>query len=265
MDGGCEPVNEADVFDVVVLSGRGPNYPIVRMEDEGLCCVFQRNALLRIMLNWYIAVAHLIGKLLGMREGRYFLTSHNPVYLRLTAVVAEGGVHEQEHTSGSTAGRGKLSHHAASQYLTWFGEYLLDVQGLTPGTRRDYCAVVSRFLDEFCGRAAPDWSSLRVEHLTSFVHREALRLKRHARGTPTVAIRALLRYLKLIGAVRAGMEAAGPRTPRWKHGELPPSLSAEEVGMSFLASQLTLGLDYVIVRFYCYWPAWVCAPSKFLS
>lgn len=117
----------------------------------------------------------------------------------------------------------------ASQWLSGFGEYLLNVQGLTPGTRRDYCVVVSRFLDGFCGRAAPDWPSLRGEHLTRFVCREASRLKRHARGTPAVAIRALLRYLKLIGAVRAGLEAAVPRTPRWKHGELPPSLSAEEV------------------------------------
>ena len=48
----------------------------------------------------------------------------------------------------------------ASQWLTGFGEYLLDVQGLTRGTHRDYCAVVSRFLDGFCGPRAPDWASV---------------------------------------------------------------------------------------------------------
>ena len=117
----------------------------------------------------------------------------------------------------------------ASQWLTGFGDYLLNIQGLTPGTHRDYCAVVSRFLDGFCGRAAPDWSLLRGEYLTSFVRVEASRLKRHARETPAVAIRALLRYLRLIGAVRPGLEAAVPRTPRWRHAGLPPSLSAEEV------------------------------------
>lgn len=117
----------------------------------------------------------------------------------------------------------------ASQWLTRFGEYLLNVQGLTPGTRREYCAVVSRFLYGFCGPAAPDWSSLRGEHLTSFVRREASRLKRNARRTPAVAIRALLRYLRFIGAVRAGLEAAVPKTPQWRHAELPPSLSAAEV------------------------------------
>lgn len=117
----------------------------------------------------------------------------------------------------------------ASQWLTGFGEYLLNIQGLTPGTHRDYCAVVSRFLDGFCGRAAPDWSLLRGEYLASFVRGEASRLRRHARETPAVAIRALLRYLRLIGAVRAGLEAAVPRTPRWRHAELPPSLSAVEV------------------------------------
>ena len=116
----------------------------------------------------------------------------------------------------------------ASRWLKGFHEHLSHVQGLAPRSRREYCAVVSRFLEGFCGPAALDWSSLRSEHLSTFVRQEASRLKRNARRTPAVAIRALLRYLKFQGAVRAGMEAAIPRTPRWKLAALPPSLSAAE-------------------------------------
>lgn len=114
----------------------------------------------------------------------------------------------------------------ASRWLKGFDHHLSHVQGLAPRTRQAYCAVVSRFLKGFCGPGAPDWSSLRSEHLTTFVRQEASRLKRNARRAPAVAIRALLRYLKFDGAVGSGMEAAIPRTPRWKLAALPPSLSA---------------------------------------
>lgn len=116
----------------------------------------------------------------------------------------------------------------ASRWLKGFDDHLSHVQGLAPRTRQAYCAVVSCFLDGFCGPGMPDWSSLRSEHLTTFVRREASRLKRNARRTPAVAIRALLRYLKFDGAIGSGMEAAVPRTPRWKLAALPPSLSAAQ-------------------------------------
>jgi len=129
----------------------------------------------------------------------------------------------------------------ASQWLTGFGEYLLNIQGLTSSTHRDYCAVVSRFLDGFCGRAAPDWSLLRGEYLTSFDRGEASRLKRHARETPAVAIRALLRYLRLIGAVRPGLEAAVPRPRDGGMRNYLRLCQLWKLRMSLLVSQLTLG------------------------
>lgn len=125
--------------------------------------------------------------------------------------------------------RQKSTDSDASRWLNGFDEHLFHVQGLAARTRGEYCAVVRRFLGAFCGPATPDWSSLRSEHLTSFVSREASRLKRNARRTPAVAIRALLRYLKFQGAIRAGMEAAVPRTPRWRLAALPPSISAAEI------------------------------------
>jgi hypothetical protein len=93
----------------------------------------------------------------------------------------------------------------AAQWSRDFDDYLSRVQGLAPRSRIKYCFFVDRFLAEFCGTAAPDWSSLRGEDLAAFVQREALRLKRNARATPGTAIRALLRYLTFVGAVRVGL------------------------------------------------------------
>jgi site-specific recombinase XerD len=117
----------------------------------------------------------------------------------------------------------------APEWLKDFDEHLLHTQGLASRTRRLYCAVVSRFVAGFCGSSAPDWSLLQGKHVSTFVRQEASRLKRGSRGAPAVAIRALLRYLRFVGAVRAGLEASIPRTPRWKQAALPASLSPAEV------------------------------------
>jgi hypothetical protein len=117
----------------------------------------------------------------------------------------------------------------AAEWLKDFDDYLSRVQGLALSSRRNYCFFVGRFLASYCGTAGPVWSSLRGEDLAIFVHREASRLKRHARGGPATAIRALLRYLVFVGAIRVGLEAAIPQIPRWKHAALPRYLSAAEV------------------------------------
>lgn len=120
-------------------------------------------------------------------------------------------------------------HIDAAQWLKNFDDYLSQVQGLALGSRKKYGFFASRFLVAFCGTAAPDWSSLRGEDLTTFVQREASRLKRHGRHGPGTAIRALLRYLTFVGAIRVGLEGAVPQTRRWKHAELPRYLPAAEI------------------------------------
>lgn len=117
----------------------------------------------------------------------------------------------------------------AAQWLKDFDDYLSQVQGLAAGTRRNYCFFVTRFLARYCGTAAPDWSSLRGDDLAIFVQAEAARLKRHARRGPATAIRALLRFLVFVGAIRNGLEAAVPLLPQWKYAALPRYLSAAEV------------------------------------
>jgi integrase len=120
-------------------------------------------------------------------------------------------------------------HIDAVQCLKDFDDYLSQVQGLALGSRKKYGFFASRFLVAFCGTAAPHWSSLRGEDLAVFVQREASRLKRHGRHGPGTAIRALLRYLTFVGAIRAGLEAAVPQMRRWKHAELPRYLPTAEI------------------------------------
>lgn len=64
----------------------------------------------------------------------------------------------------------------ASQCLKDFDDHLTRVQGLAPRTREGYCFWVRRFLARFCALDAPGWSSLRAEHVTTFVQQEASRL-----------------------------------------------------------------------------------------
>jgi integrase/recombinase XerD len=117
----------------------------------------------------------------------------------------------------------------AERWLKDFEDHLSRVQGLALSSRRSYCFFARRFLAGYCGTAAPDWTSLRGEDLAMFVHRESSRLKRYARRGPATAIRALLRYLVFVGAIRGGLEAAIPRMPRWTHAAVPRYLPAAEV------------------------------------
>jgi hypothetical protein len=77
----------------------------------------------------------------------------------------------------------------ASQFLKDFDDYLMRVQGLAPRTRSGYCFWASRFVARFCAMDAPDWSSLRAEHLTMFVQQEASRLHRDSRAIPLLSLR----------------------------------------------------------------------------
>jgi len=116
-----------------------------------------------------------------------------------------------------------------SQCLNDFDEHLTRVQGLAPRTRQGYCFWVSRFLARFRALDAPDWSSLRAEHVTTFVQQEASRLHRYSRALPGTAVRSFLRYLEFLGVIRGGLEAAIPRMPRWKNVELPRYLPPADV------------------------------------
>ena len=117
----------------------------------------------------------------------------------------------------------------ATKFLNEFDNYLIRINGLAPSTRTSYCFWTSRFLADFCGTAPPNWSSLRGSHLAVFIQNEAAHLKRNGRAVPGVALHALLRYLRFLGAIEDGLEGAIPQRPRWQHVGLPRHLPSADV------------------------------------
>lgn len=109
-----------------------------------------------------------------------------------------------------------------------FERHLSQVVGLAPATRHQYCFFVRRFLAEHREAGLPDRYVLQAGWLTTFVRQEAGRLRGPSRNKPGTAMRAWLRYLVFCGMVDAGLEAAIPSMPRWKHASLPVHLTAEE-------------------------------------
>jgi site-specific recombinase XerD len=117
----------------------------------------------------------------------------------------------------------------ADLLLRSFDEYLCSVKGLAPSTRRIYLRYAQLFLETRLGVAALDWSGIEVDDIVEFVLAQVARLKPTACRAPVTAIRALLRYLVLIGAARSGFCGAVPTVRQWKHASLPAYLSAEDV------------------------------------
>lgn len=117
----------------------------------------------------------------------------------------------------------------ADLLLRSFDKHLDSVKGLAPGTRSRYLRYAGLFLETKFGFAAPDWSRVGVGDIVDFVRAHAAKLKSTACRAPVTAIRALLRYLALTGAVRSGLGGAIPAVREWKHASLPTYLSAEDV------------------------------------
>ena len=122
---------------------------------------------------------------------------------------------------------------------SWLQKYdlhLTNVVGLAQATRRKYCFFVKRFLIHHFGKDTPDWTSLKTDHLTTFIQREANRLERNSRMAPITALRAMIRYLVFQGAVPERFVEAIPTMRKWKHEALPKFLSEDEVDLLVAAT-----------------------------
>jgi len=107
-----------------------------------------------------------------------------------------------------------------------FDEYLDRVSGVSIGTRQIYRLYARSFLQMRFGEAEPDWSALTAEDVVDFIRAKAATV---TTSLPATAVRALLRYLAMTGAVRRGLDGAVPTVRRWKHASLPRHLTTEQV------------------------------------
>jgi len=117
---------------------------------------------------------------------------------------------------------------APEQWLGEYGAHLERVQGVSVGTRRMYLQYARRLCQARFGDTAPVWSALTAEDIAEFVQQQAAALKPAACRAPVTAVRTMLRYLVLSGAVRAGLEGAVPTIRQWKLASLPRHLTAAQ-------------------------------------
>ena len=104
----------------------------------------------------------------------------------------------------------------AAEFLSEFDAYLGAVKGLAGGRRRKYGRFVQGFLDVWCSDDPPNWQDLSIEDLRGYLHRELSSKRRRPSNSPIDALRAMLRFLTVMGLVPSGLEEALPRIRRWR-------------------------------------------------
>ena len=135
------------------------------------------------------------------------------------------------------------------EWLRRFDQYLKDVRGLRPGSRRVYGRHVRDLLTTQFAPEACDLWGLSAQIIWDFIQTQSG--KRRSRTIKTVlpAIRGFLRYLVLLGVCDASLVAAVPSVPRWRLSSLPRVPSEEEIAgllLGFNRDTATGRRDYAI-------------------
>jgi len=128
----------------------------------------------------------------------------------------------------------------ADEHLQRFDDYLQRVRGLAQNTRHGYAHYLRRFLKDFFGEAAPDWSALTASRICQFVQTEIERTP-GGKGQVVSSLRTYLRFLVTKGQISASLVRAIPRVRRWYDATLPRPLSADELENVLAACQSPWG------------------------
>jgi site-specific recombinase XerD len=115
----------------------------------------------------------------------------------------------------------------ADRFVSEYATYLARDRGLTASTIHIYKDHVRRFVAE--ERPRLDWSRLTGAEVNRFLLRSS-----HRQGTPTCiqivsALRSLLRYLHVRGAVPAQLMASVQPVARWRLAGIPKALDASQI------------------------------------
>jgi len=123
----------------------------------------------------------------------------------------------------------KAGQTVVDEWLGRFDRHLDRVAGCAFKSRGNYLRYARRLLDELFADADVDWLMLSATVITSFVRREAAKLKPSACGQPVTAVRSLIRFLAFEGFVSNGLLGAVPAVMTWRHSSIPRAISADEV------------------------------------
>jgi site-specific recombinase XerD len=113
------------------------------------------------------------------------------------------------------------------RFVGEYAAYLARDRGLTATTIHIYAVHVRRFVQE--ERPRLDWSRLTAAEVGRFLLRSA-----HRKGMPTCmqivsALRSLLRYLHVRGAVAAHLASSVQPVARWRLSGIPKALDASQI------------------------------------
>jgi len=112
----------------------------------------------------------------------------------------------------------------ADHWLLRYEQYLDQVCGLAASTRHHYRRLARRFLATCFGTGRVDWPSLQAQQIADFVRQETADKHGGGRRLPSAAVRSVLRFLVLSGALSPGLEAAALAPRQWSHASIPQSL-----------------------------------------
>jgi len=126
------------------------------------------------------------------------------------------------------------------EWLERFDRHLDHVAGCEFKSRGNYLRYARRLLYELFADAEVDWLKLSATVVTSFVRREAAKLRPSACGQPVTAVRSLIRFLAFEGFVSDGLLGAVPAVLTWRHSSIPRAISADEVDRVIAACDPTL-------------------------
>jgi site-specific recombinase XerD len=121
------------------------------------------------------------------------------------------------------------------EWLARFDHHLDCVVGCASKSRDNYLRYARRLLYELFADGDVDWLKLSASVVTSFVRREAAKLKLSACGQPVAAVRSLIRFLAFEGFVSDGLLGAVPSVLTWRHSSIPRAISADEVDLVIAA------------------------------
>lgn len=115
--------------------------------------------------------------------------------------------------------------------LSRYHQYLVQERGLGAATARGYVAAVHPFVRE---RATPDgvtldWGSLDAADVMRFVVHQTPQQSRGTAKLTVTALRSLLRFLHVDGAIARSLTTAVPSVAGWRLARLPKALQPTQV------------------------------------
>lgn len=157
------------------------------------------------------------------KRRRSIRAGHQTWLHRLMAFLRRSGVVDPP----PTALQGEASH--IQRVVSAFGEHLLDVQTLSPATRRQYTPFAEQFLTERFAGGDVELGELGAGDVVGFIRRQSSQLSPARAKCATIAMRSFLRYLRLRGDVVIDLAAAVPTVPNWSMTAIPRAISPDHL------------------------------------